>query len=302
MKKLVLSVFALALYSAANAQCNELFFSEYIDGAGNDKALEIFNPTPNPINLSGYSILRYSNGNTSPAGGTLNLSGTIASGQAFVIVNGQTTTSTAPPSPPASPVLQAMADLLDNPYPAPTYMNGDDAITLEKAGQKLDILGKIGEDPGASWTDVFPFNDGAGAYWTKDHTLQRKASIQQGVTVNPTAFNPTTQWDSLPKGTWTGLKTHTCTCPTAGINEVDNTVSVIVYPNPSNLGYFNVSASEVIITAQVFNTIGQELISKQGNKNDKSVQLETTELSKGVYFVKISFEKGKSTVVKLSIK
>lgn len=301
MKKLLLSVFALAIYSGANAQCNELFFSEYIDGAGNDKALEVFNPTPNPINLSGYSILRYSNGNTSPAGGTLALSGTIASGQAFVIVNGQTTTSTSPPSPPASPVLQAMADLLDGPYPAPTYMNGDDAITLEKASVKLDIIGKIGEDPGASWTDVFPYNDAAGAYWTKDHTLIRKPGVTQGVTINPTAFNPTAEWDSLPKGTWTGLGNHTCSCPTAGVNEVDNSVSVILYPNPTNLDYAYVSASEIIITAQVFNTIGQEVIVKVGNKTDKSMILETAQLPKGVYFVKMSFDKGKSTVVKLSI-
>ena len=300
MKKLLLSVFALAIYSAASAQCNELFISEYVDGTGNDKALEIFNPTPNPINLSGYSLNRYSNGATTfTAGGTLNLTGTIASGQAFVIANGQTVTSGT--SPACSPALQALADLLDGAYPAPTYMNGDDAITLEKAGIKLDILGKIGEDPGASWTDVFPYNDAAGAYWTKDHTLQRKASIQQGVTVNPTAFDPTAQWDSLPENTWTGLGSHACSCPTAGINEVDNSISVIVYPNPSNLDYFNISTSEVILVTQVFNTLGQEVVAKQGNKNDKTMIIETAALPKGVYFVKVSFDEGKSTVVKLSV-
>lgn len=300
MKKLLLSVFALAIYSGANAQCNELFISEYVDGTGNDKALEIFNPTPNPINLSGYSLNRYSNGNTTfTLGGTLNLTGTIASGQAFVIVNGQTTTSGS--SPAASPVLQAMADQLDGAYPAPTYMNGDDAITLEKAGIKLDIIGKIGEDPGASWTNVFPYNDAAGTYLTKDHTMQRKSTVQQGVTVNPTAFNALAEWDTLPKNTWTGLGSHTCSCPTAGINEIDNTISVLVFPNPSNLEYFNILTSEVIITAQVFNTMGQIVILQQGNKNEKSMIIGTSELSKGVYFVKVSFEKGKSTVVKLSI-
>ncbi len=301
MKKLLLSVFALALYSAANAQCNELFISEYVDGTGNDKALEIFNPTPNPINLSGYSLNRYSNGATTfTAGGTLSLSGTIASGQAFVIANGQTTTSGT--SPACSPALQAIADLLDGVYPAPTYMNGDDAITLEKAGQKLDILGKIGEDPGASWTDVFPFNDGAGAYWTKDHTLQRKASVTGGVTTNPTTFDPRVQWDSLPKNTWTGLNSHTCTCPTAGISEVDNTISVLIFPNPSNGESVSISSTEGIVTAEIVNMVGQVVINKTGNKNDKTMLLDTTELSKGVYFVKVSFEKGKSTVVKLSIK
>jgi len=301
MKKNLLSAFLIAFSFAATAQttCNELFISEYIDGSGNDKALEIYNPTNNAISLTGYSLNRYSNGATTfTNGGTLNLTGTIAAHSAFVIVNGQTTGSGS--SPAASPVLQAMADLLDGAYPAPTYMNGDDAITLEKAGMKLDILGKIGEDPGASWTDVFPYTDAAGAYWTKDHTLQRKASVTGGVTTNPTAFNPMTQWDSLPKNTWTGLGAHTCSCP-VGINEMDNSVSVLVYPNPSNLEYVTVSTSEIIVQVQLFNTIGQEVMIAQGNKNDKTIILETAQLPKGVYFMKASFDKGKSTVVKLSI-
>lgn len=44
--------------------CSELFFSEYVEGSGTNKALEIYNPTENPIDLSEYSIKRYNNGNT----------------------------------------------------------------------------------------------------------------------------------------------------------------------------------------------------------------------------------------------
>ncbi len=47
------------------AQCDDLFFSEYVEGYANNKALEIYNPTDQAINLSGYSLARFSNGATS---------------------------------------------------------------------------------------------------------------------------------------------------------------------------------------------------------------------------------------------
>ena len=135
MKKLLLSVFALAIYSAASAQCNELFISEYVEGTGYDKAIEIYNPTNAPISLTGYRLERFSNGSaTSSSGGVLNLSGTIPAQGTWVITNNNTTT------PVTSPALTAMADQLDNPYPAPSYMNGNDAIVLYKNTSIIDIF------------------------------------------------------------------------------------------------------------------------------------------------------------------
>lgn len=299
MKKLLLSVFALAIYSGANAQCNELFISEYVEGTGYDKAIEIFNPTNSAINLTGYRLERFSNGSsTSSSGGVLNLSGTIGANSAFVVTNNNTG------APPTSPTLTAMADQLDNPYPAPTYMNGNDAIVLYKNTSIIDIFGKTGDAAmvsSAGWSDVSPYDGSAGAIWTENHTLIRKASVMQGVTVDPTPeFIVTAEWDSLPVNTFSFLGTHTCSCP-VGIDEIDNTVSVIVYPNPTNSGYVNVSTSEAILSAQVFNAIGQEVIVKEGNKTNQSMIIETAKLPQGVYFVKMSFDKGKSTVVKLSI-
>lgn len=65
MQKILL-FFALVLFSTnLMAQCNELFFSEYVEGYANNKALEIYNPTAEAINLSAYSIVRFSNGATS---------------------------------------------------------------------------------------------------------------------------------------------------------------------------------------------------------------------------------------------
>ncbi|MDO9186600.1 MAG: lamin tail domain-containing protein [Bacteroidia bacterium] len=306
MKKLLLSFVAISSCLAANAQCNELFISEYVEGTGNDKAIEIYNPTNGAIDLTGYSIARYSNGSTtSTAGGVLNLTGTIAAHGTFVIVNGQTTVQSGGTSPAVSPALQAYATTpnngqLDGIYPAPTYMNGDDAITLEKSGVKVDIFGKIGEDPGSSWSTASPFNDAQGTWITKDYTLRRKATVNGGVTVNPLLFEALVEYDSLAQDTWTGLGTHTCSCP-VGINEIDNSVSVIVYPNPSNNNFFNVSTSEIIKVIELYNVVGQQVIQKEGNKTDKQIKIETGNLAKGIYTVKVLFANNKTSIVKISI-
>ena len=125
---LFLFVFVAAFYSSAQT---DLFFSEYVEGSGNNKALEIYNPTSQAINLSNYWVLRFSNGASDfAAGGSTHLSGTLQPYKTFILVNGQITSTSS--SPACSPILQAMANQLDGAYPAPTYMNGNDAMALVK--------------------------------------------------------------------------------------------------------------------------------------------------------------------------
>ncbi len=131
----------------------DLFFSEYIEGSGNNKCVEIYNPTSQAIDLNNYYVVRYSNGSSVfTEGGVTHLVGTIEPYKTFVLVNGQTTST--PTSPACSPILQAMADQLDGVYPAPTYMNGNDAIALIKTPNgvpptstnvtPVDLIGQIG--------------------------------------------------------------------------------------------------------------------------------------------------------------
>jgi len=85
MKKLLL-IFTIIFSVSLSAQdCSELLISGYVEGYSNNRALEIFNPTTEPIELSNYSVGRFSNGGTDFEGIQLP-AGTLASGGVYVIV------------------------------------------------------------------------------------------------------------------------------------------------------------------------------------------------------------------------
>ena len=198
---LFLSVIFTAFFASAQTP-TDLFFSEYVEGSGNNKALEIYNPTNQAIDLNNYWVARYSNGSSVyTEGGITHLSGTLQPYKTFVLVNGQT--SSTPTSPACSPELQAKATQLDGVYPAPTYMNGNDAIALLKTPNgatptstntiAVDLIGQIGL--GNSITAE------TGWSYVKDTTVNYTASelpvsgkvinyIVQSKATNGTSFGP----------------------------------------------------------------------------------------------------------------
>src|SRR5690554_5669351 len=159
MKKVLLS-FGLLLSAAVSAQdCNELFISEYVEGWSNNKAIEIYNPTNQTIDLSDYIIVRYSNGSTfAGAESAVQLTGTIAPNDVYVAVLDKRDPGTGQDAP-VWDSLQAKADGFYCPnynVSKAMYFNGNDAVTLEKGSlvdldnndtQLIDLFGKIGEDP-----------------------------------------------------------------------------------------------------------------------------------------------------------
>ncbi|TND09645.1 MAG: hypothetical protein FD123_1002 [Bacteroidetes bacterium] len=305
MKTSLLTILSIGSFAFAQAQtsaCSELFISEYVEGTGNDKGAEIYNPTANPINLSNYRVVRYSNGSTAGTD-SLQLTGTIGANDVWVIVNGQTTT--APNSPACSPALQAMADQLGGAYPDPLYWNGNDAFALIKISPYMlvDIFGKIGEDPGTSWTDVFPYTSGQGTWLTYNHTLQRKATVTAGVMSNPTAFNVVAEWDSLPNNTWTGLGSHTCDCASMGVQANTNqSLKMSIYPNPSS-GVFKLDATENIASVELVNLLGQVVYNEKIEKNDmrKHKQVSLNTQPAGLYLLNVKFENGQTLTNKINI-
>lgn len=319
MKKLLLSISAVILVGFANAQCTDLFISEYVEGSGNNNAIEVYNPTPNTIDLSGYVLKRYSNGSGTSTE-TINLTGNLASGDVIVVGNGQTDSVWVTPqgywSLPVDTCFYYFADIHDAPYPAVCYFNGDDAITLETTGGVIiDIFGLVGEDPGAAWTDdaTAGYTDAnGGTWWTKRQTLIRKASVQQGVTSNPVVFNPTLEWDSLPDDTWSGLGFHACDCIStdsiahdclaSAIKEISKPIKVSFFPNPVITNNFTIKASIGITTVRVYNVLGQTIFKKENEIIITSMGVDIGNRTTGLYLVKITLEKGTVLTRKIIIK
>ena len=299
MRKTLLSIFTLVAMNTIAQDCSDLFISEYVEGPAQNNAIEIYNPTSSSIDLSGYSINRYSNGATS-ASEVWPLSWAIAAGQAIAIGNGQLDSIWVSTywSTPVDPVFYTACGMhCSGIYPTPFYFNGDDALTLEKGTAIIDIFGKVGEDPGGAWTDDASagYTDAnGGTWWTKRQTLIRKPSVKKGVSQNPILFNPTLQYDSLPDATYTGMGSHTCDCTGSTAITENNEVSYVMYPNPVNSGVeVSVNSSTLVKNIRLTNILGEQVRFNQS--------INTSALSKGTYVVDIEFANGKFVKNKLII-
>ncbi|MBT4479331.1 MAG: T9SS type A sorting domain-containing protein [Flavobacteriales bacterium] len=319
MKKILLSLAVILTISMSAQDCSDLFISEYVESIHNNNAIEIYNPTASSIDLAGYTINRYSNG-ASSGPESWQLGGAIASGDAIVVGNGQMDSVWISTywSLPVDPLFYSMLDCYcagDYDANSTFYFNGNDAITLEKNGNIIDIVGKVGEDPGESWTcdtsggftsvNASNWNWIQERWWTKRHTLVRKSSVKQGITQNPILFNPTLEWDSLPDATYTQLGQHTCDCNTPSSQpsyclstsiQSNSKVSYIIYPNPSTKGQqVIINTQEKIDIVEVYNVLGEKIITEESNI------ILTKKLLKGMYLIKIYFKNGKSVTNKLVV-
>jgi len=305
MKNSLLALPFVAIATLAQSQCTTLFYSEYVEGSSHSKAVEIYNPTNGTVSLTDYRIARYSNGGTSVSD-YYDLTGSVAAFDVYVVTNG-----VAVPDANGAfcdPVLYAMADEhSQNAYPSPLHMNGDDAITLEliSSGQILDIIGKIGEDPGGAWTDDASagYTDAnGGAWWTANHTLIRKSTVTTGITANPGQFNATVQWDSLPEDTWTNLGQHTCDCNLNSVNENEEVEMFYLFPNPASEGNVLIKATEIIATIEVYNAIGEKVYSSEGNAGRADFSLAIEDFDSGMYLIHVTFTNEQSSTQRLIVK
>lgn len=286
MKKLLLFTFSAVISAAAVAQdCTQLFISEYVVGTGNNKAYELYNPTPEPINLAGYVMERWSNGEQGPTDQTI-LAGTIPAYGTWVVANGQTEDiplSGGFISPAADPDLQALADQLDGAYPAPTYMNGNDALVFVLNEEIIcDIFGVPGQDPGQAWTDP------AGNYITTNHTMIRKPWVKHGITTLPTEFQPLVQWDTLGADDWSNLGTHFCGCdPATGVKNL-NPTSVEFYPNPvGSSNKVTILADQPIYKVEIYDITGKLVRNDHSLIGAKEGELNISTLNAGVYILNV---------------
>ena len=184
---LTLSVVVLAP-ATANAAAGELFFSEYVEGSSNNKALELYNPGSTDVSLDAqaYGIQMYFNGSTG-VGLTINLTGVVPAHGTYVIAHAQ-----------ADPAIIALAQ---NSSSSAGWFNGNDVVALRKGNDNVDVIGQIGNNPGTEW--------GTGLTSTADNTIRRKQAITVGDANGSDAFDPAVEWDGFENNTFGGLGSHT---------------------------------------------------------------------------------------------
>ena len=229
MKKSLLAIFTFAAGFSFSQDCAKIFISEYVEGWSNNKALEIYNPTSAPIDLSQYFVARYSNGaTTATVANAIQLSGTIGAYDVYVAVLDKRDPNGTGQEAPIWDSLQARGDGFYSPVYNTSnafYWNGNDAVMLAKGTLPasattlinatnvpnftiIDVFAKIGENPAnetgssagndGAWSTSFPYSTGLGVLITKEHSMLRKAAIKKGVTSNPSFFDPLLEWDSIP--------------------------------------------------------------------------------------------------------
>ena len=229
MKKVLLFASALVCSITYAQDCSKIFISEYVEGFGNNKALEIYNPTANTVDLSQYFVGRLNNGTSISdlaSNMCVQLSGTIAPYSTHVGVIDKRDPNGVDQESPVWDELQALADQFycpDYNVSYAFYWNGNDCIVLAKGSASnpqaatteiVDYFGKDGQDPvnGAAgtngWSSISPFNMTSGnpmdRVVTQDHSMIRKATVLKGKQsiaelLSPTyVFNPLTEYDSIP--------------------------------------------------------------------------------------------------------
>lgn len=202
----------------------DIFFSEYIEGSGSNKALEIANFTGAPVSLAQYTVRLNTNGN-SAWGPDISFPGSasIANGDVYVIANGGST------------ICTDEDDYLNNDM---TSFNGNDAIGLFKNGILLDIVG------------VFQ----SSAVYAENTTLVRKPTVDRPTTI----FDLNGEWDAFPSNNCDDLGEHTQTLSinSFAINEIK------VYPNPfKEILHINLINSNQT-NIELYNVIGVKVLSK----------------------------------------
>lgn len=256
------NIIAVTTNSSGTGTATDLLFSEYIEGSGNNKALEIANNTGSSVNLSAYTIKKQTNGAGSWSTG-LALNGTLTTGSKFVIVN--SSISSACFSTSAANISTTATELT---------FNGNDAVGLFKNGVLIDIIGTF---------------SGGTANFAIDVTLRRKSTI----TSPSTTFNLSSQWDSYTTDTCNNLASKMAQ-PIEEKEIIELSDEIVIYPNPSDGNFYvGFSSLEEVYSIEIISFAGQKVFEKQ-NTSDPAISV--SHLAKGIYLVKI--KKDSKTIIK----
>ncbi|MEO1272490.1 MAG: hypothetical protein AAFX99_30715, partial [Myxococcota bacterium] len=160
-----------------------VFFSEYIEGSSNNKAIEIYNGGGDLPDGSVCEVQLFSNGNSEPGSTTTLPAEPFPSGAVYTICNN-------------SFELDATCDA----RAGVANYNGNDALRIVCDGMTTDVFGQIGNDGDISGGGV----EGA------EQTLRRKCSVEMGDLDGSDPFDPSLEWDSFPRDDASDLGTYMC--------------------------------------------------------------------------------------------
>jgi endonuclease I/chitodextrinase len=249
--------------AASGGGASELFFSEYVEGSSNNKALEIANFTGTAVDLSVYTIQKQSNG----AGGWINpysfTTPTLADGSALVVANSL-----------SNATILGLADEIR--VGAPLDFNGNDPVGLFKNGVLIDVIGT--------------FNNTAN--FSVNETMRRKPTI----TSPNTTFDKAGEWNVFPTDTFGDLGTHTITT----LSSPDfGQEAFKMYPNPVSGGVVFIQSNQKMDKLTIYGISGQVIKEITTPLTNQPISLNN--LSKGVYLAKITFEGNKTVTRKIVI-
>lgn len=186
---------ASASVSSIGGIPEELMISEYVEGSGNNKYIELFNWTGHDINLGIYKLRIYINGATA-FDHELALSGSLTNGQTFVIANKFADKWSGTPDMTDDTVLT---------------FNGNDVIELVVDNIVVDTIGTVGDS----------------SDFAKDLTLRRKPWRRPSDSWVPD------QWYICPLNDVSGIGIHDWMSE-SGKPDTNSTALPVDYPDGSD--------------------------------------------------------------------
>ncbi len=207
----------VCLAAMLSAQATNLIISEYVEGTSYNKAIEIYNGTGSPVDLSTVSLKKQTNGAGS-FGNELVLSGVLQNDDVFVIVNSTSGGTNLANEPFVDLATTSQA----------VNFNGNDAVALFRNGVMIDLVGYV--DQVEMW--------GAEVTWVRNSNI-----------ASPTTTFNMNEWTEYPQNTFSYLGWHTFTGGTT------DPAIYISYPNTAVTWYlgqtYTIAWSSVNITGNL---------------------------------------------------
>ncbi len=178
---------------------SDLIISEYVEGSGNNKVIEIYNGTGNDVDLSNYMLVQYNNGKTFAELTDyykLTINSILSNNSTYVIANSG-----------SSGEIKTIANHICSSTEYLTGFNGNDAIGLFHNGELIDLLGTID-----------------GVDFATDVTLVRNPSV-----TSPVSTYNSSEWTEFPQDNIEHLGSHVMNLSSPNVTALEQATAFADY-------------------------------------------------------------------------